>query len=182
MDLPTRYRSSSGATPTGALLILASLLVVGCTGSEEYQTVTTEDADHAEANADTHHHEAPHGGHLIELGDHKYNAEVVLEADPKQLVVYLLGPHAETVVAIASEPLALTPEEGDPIVLEPSPQDEDAEGQASRFVATGGVIDSFADLEDVHGSLKVTIEGTEFVGELSHDHAHGGGAHAHEGE
>ena len=95
-----------------------------------------------------------------------------MQADPKQLVVYLWDAHAENAVAIAAEPLQFSPEEGDAITLEPSPQEGDAEGQTSRFVATGGVIESFADLEDLHGSITVTIKETEYTGELSHDHGH----------
>lgn len=152
------------------LLSSFGLLLAGCVGGENYETVTSEDADRAEAHADHHHHhhEAPHGGHLIELGDHQYNAEVLLEGEPKQLVVYVLDAHAENSVAIESASITFTPEEGEPIVLEAQPQEDDAEGKASKFVAST----SLSDLEDLHGSVQVTIEGTEYAGKLSHDHDH----------
>jgi hypothetical protein len=154
------------------LLPALCVLMAGCVGGQEYDTVTSEDADRAEAHADHdhhHHHEAPHGGHLIELGDHKYNAEVLLEGDPKQLVVYVFDAHAENAVAIDSPSITFALEEGEPIVLAAQPQEGDAEGKASKFAAAET---SLTDLEALHGSVKVTIEGTEYVGELSHDHDH----------
>lgn len=157
-------------SPT-ALFSSLCLLLVGCAGGEDYETVTSEDADRAEAHADHdphHHHEAPHGGHLIELGDHKYNAEVLLEGEPKQLVVYVLDAHAENAVAIESASITFTPEEGEPITLEAQPQEGDADGKASKFVAADTTL---TDLEGVHGSVQVTIEETEYTGKLSHDHA-----------
>jgi len=165
-------------------LVCSALLLAGCAGNESYQTVTTEDAEHAEAHADHdhgHHHEAPHGGHLIELGDHKYNAEVLLEGEPKQLVVYVLDAHAENPVAIESEAIVFAVEEGEPITLKPQPQEGDSEGKSSKFVAGGETVDAFGDIEDVHGSIQVTIEGTEYTGELSHDHDHDHGDHDHGG-
>lgn len=155
-----------------ALCSSLCLVLAGCAGGEDFETVTSEDADRAEAHADHdhdhHHHEAPHGGHLIELGDHKYNAEVLLEGEPKQLVVYVLDAHAENAVAIESTSITFTPDEGEPIVLEAQPQEGDAEGKASKFVAGT----SLTDLEELHGSVQVTIEGTEYAGEVSHDHDH----------
>lgn len=162
------------------LLSSCCLLIAGCAGGENYETVTSEDADRAEAHADHdhhHHHEAPHGGHLIELGDHKYNAEVLLEGEPKQLVVYVLDAHAENAVAIESESITFTPEEGEPIALVAQPQEGDADGKASKFVA---VDTTLTNLEDVHGSVQVTIEGNEYTGNLSHDHDHAEEAGEHD--
>jgi hypothetical protein len=160
-----------------ALAGVSLLLLASCSGSDDFTTVTSEDADRAEAHVDEHVHHAPHGGHLIELGDHKYNAEVVLESEPKQLVVYLLDAHAENPVAIESEPLTLEVAEGEPIVLEPQPQETDGEGTSSRFVAGGASVESISDVEALTGSLKVTIKDTEYTGALSHDHD----AHDHDG-
>jgi hypothetical protein len=164
----------------GVLLSSCSLFIAGCAGGENYETVTSEDADRAEAHADHdhhHHHEAPHGGHLIELGDHKYNAEVLLEGEPKQLVVYVLDAHAENPVAIEGESITFTPEEGEPITLVAHPQEGDAEGKASKFVAADTTL---TDLEEVHGSVQATIDGTDYAGELSHDHDHGEHDHGEE--
>lgn len=166
----------------GLLLGCLCLLIAGCAGGEDYETVTSEDADRAEAHADHdhHHHEAPHGGHLIELGDHQYNAEILLEGEPKQLVVYVLDAHAENPVAIGSESITFAPEEGEPITLAAQPQEGDAEGKASKFVAADATL---TDLEEVHGRVQVSIDGTDYAGELSHDHDHGEHEHGdHAGE
>lgn len=141
-------------------------LLAGCGSGESYETVTSEDADRAEAHADEHdhHHEAPHGGHLIELGEHQYNAEVLLEGG--QLVVYLLDAHAENPVAIDAESIAFLVEEGESITLQAEAQDGDADGTSSRFAAAV----EFDDLEEIHGSVQATIKETEYTGALSHDH------------
>lgn len=160
------------------LLSSLGLVIAGCAGGEDYETVTSEDADRAEAHADHddhHDHEAPHGGHLIELGDHQYIAEILLEGEPKQLVVYVLDAHAVNPVAIESASITFTPEEGEPITLEAQPQEGDTDGKASKFVATDTTL---TDLEEVHGSVQVTIEQTEYAGELSHDHDHADHDHA----
>lgn len=177
------YSRSPLITRSRVLLSALCLLAAGCVGGEDYETVTTEDAERAEAHADHdhhHHHEAPHGGHLIELGDHKFNAEVLLEGEANQLVVYVLDAHAENPVAIESPSITFALDEGEPIVLEAQPQEGDAEGKASKFVAAST---SLTDLESAHGSVKVAIEGTEYVGKLEHDHDHDHDhSHSEEGE
>lgn len=162
--------------------LLFTALLIGCAGGDDYETVTSEDADRAEAHVDEHHHshEAPHGGHLIELGDHKYNAEVVLEAEPKQLVVFILDAHAENAVAIDAQTLSLSLDGAETISLEAQPQEGDANGQSSRFVAAGDAVEGIGDLDDLHGSITVPIRGTEYTGSLSHDHDHPGEEHNHD--
>ena len=50
-----------------------------------------------------HHdvHIAPHGGTLVELGDHEFNLEFVHEEDTGSLGIYVLGPHAEKYLRIS---------------------------------------------------------------------------------
>lgn len=55
--------------------------------------------DHA-AHA-THVHVSPHGGLLVELGEHAYNAELVRDTDAGKLTVYILDGHAENFVRLA---------------------------------------------------------------------------------
>lgn len=163
-----------------ALCAAGLFSVVGCGSGGGYQDVTDEDVRHAEEHVDEHHHhhhEAPHGGHLIELGEHQYNAEVVLD-DSGQLVVYVLDAHAENAVAIAQEQIEFAVEGGSPIVLTAEAQEGDPEGKSSRFVAAGDAV-NVDDAEELHGSLTVEIDGNSFTGELAHDHE--GHDHDHEG-
>jgi len=55
-----------------------------------------------------HSHAAPHGGLLIELGDHEANVELLLDAEAGTLTLYALGPHAEEPVRLAAEGIDLT--------------------------------------------------------------------------
>ncbi|WP_138223104.1 hypothetical protein [Nibricoccus aquaticus] len=54
-----------------------------------------------------HHHTAPHGGTLVELGDHQYNLELVRDAGAGTLTVYLLDGHAENFVRVPMPVIAL---------------------------------------------------------------------------
>lgn len=55
----------------------------------------------ANAKESPHHaHTAPHGGALVELGDHQYNLELVRDAAAGTLTVYVLDGHAENFVRV----------------------------------------------------------------------------------
>ena len=172
------------APTTLALLGLGCFLVLpGCGDGGGYAPVTSEEVDQAEAHVHEeheHHHEAPHGGHLIELGDHLFNAEVVLDADADKLMVYVLDAHAENAQAVDQEQIVFAVEGGDAITLAADPQEGDAEGQASRFTASGDQVAAIEDIEDLHGSVTVEINGESYTGELEHDHDHGHDDHGHD--
>ncbi len=75
------------------LLGLVSVLVVlsGCKKQDHVH------ADHAH-NHGGHVHTAPHGGVLVELGEHAFNLEFVVQPDAGRLLVYLLSGHADQFV------------------------------------------------------------------------------------
>ena len=47
-----------------------------------------------------HPHTAPHGGTLIELGEHAYNVEFVRDSATGKIIAYILDGHAENFVRI----------------------------------------------------------------------------------
>lgn len=59
-------------------------------------------AHKAESHGDDHAHTAPHGGALIELGDHVGHLEAVLDAQTGTLDLYVLDGHAENYVRLAA--------------------------------------------------------------------------------
>jgi hypothetical protein len=63
--------------------------------------------EHAAAGGG-HVHTAPHGGKLVELGEHAFNLEFVREPATGTLTVYLLDGHAENFVRIAAPAINLT--------------------------------------------------------------------------
>lgn len=174
------YSSSLYRSLLPGLCCSCLFCLVGCGRSGDYQQVTPEDAARAEAyehdHGHDHAHTAPHGGHLIELGDHEYNAEVVFEPEGRKLIVYLLDAHAENPAPVALETIEFAIEGGDPITLSAEPLEGEAEGRSSRFSASGDSI-SIDDIEELHGSLTIEINGKTYTGELKHDHDHG---HDHE--
>lgn len=65
--------------------------------------------DHAlPAAAPGHVHVAPHGGTLIQLGEHTYNLELVRDGEAGTLTVYVLDGHAENFVRIAAPAIELS--------------------------------------------------------------------------
>ncbi len=159
-----------------ALLSLVGFsFMSGCGEGGGYAPVTDKAVEQAEAHVHEeheHHHAAPHGGHLIELGDHLYNAEVVFEEADQRLVVYVLDAHAENAVAIPQEQIEFAVEGGETITLTAEPQDGDAEGQASQFAGTGEMVAAIKDIEQLHGSVSLEINGENYSGALEHDHDH----------
>ena len=67
-------------------------------------------SDHAEGagTAPTHQHAAPHGGILIEVGDHQFNVELVHDAASGTLTLYTLDAHAENFVRTAMSTIELS--------------------------------------------------------------------------
>lgn len=77
---------------------LVSVVVVGC-GRH----------DHAvEKKGGGHAHTAPHGGVLIEVGEHAYNLELLRDSAAGKLTVWVLDGHAENFVRLKSPSLEAT--------------------------------------------------------------------------
>ena len=67
-----------------------------------------EHAGHDHSAHTQHAHAAPHGGTLIELGEHAFNVELVRDAATGKLTAYLLGGHAENFVRISAPAFEIT--------------------------------------------------------------------------
>lgn len=78
----------------GAALVLAP----GCGRQHEHPTSA---ASHAAGEAAHHHHVAPHGGTLVEVGEHQFNLEFLFDAERGVLQAWLLDAHAENFVRAA---------------------------------------------------------------------------------
>lgn len=168
------------------VLALGLTLLCGCGGKEEYREFSDADNVTNTAGHDHHHHHhdlGPNGGHLVELGDEQYHAEVLFDASDRSLTVYLLGPDAETAAPVAVEEITFTLDGGDApqtITLTASPVETDGENLASRFASEAGAVpETVRDAEDLHGSITAVIEGTSLTGAISHDH-HGHDHHEHD--
>lgn len=153
-------------------LCLAFPWLSGCGGSPQVRTFTSQDdVEHADDHAHDH---GPHGGHVVELGGEDYHAEVVFDAATRQLTVYLLGSDVKTPLAIEAENLSIrlkVGEETQELVLAAAPQEGEGDGKASRFTQKEGSLpESIKDAEDLHGEVVVSFGGTQYRGEITHDH------------
>src|SRR5687768_4888823 len=63
--------------------------------------------EHADEKHGKHAHVAPHGGILVELGDHAYNLELVRHNEAGKLSAYVLDGHAEKFVRINTPTIEL---------------------------------------------------------------------------
>lgn len=57
-------------------------------------------SEHSHAHDHPHTHAAPHGGTLVELGDHQFNLEWVRDAEAGTLTAYVLDAHADNFVRV----------------------------------------------------------------------------------
>jgi hypothetical protein len=64
-------------------------------------------SDHASDKPGEHAHKAPHGGTLVELGEHAYNLELVRDNATGKLTAYVLDGHAENFVRIKAPSIEL---------------------------------------------------------------------------
>ncbi len=139
-----------------------------------------------------HAEEGPHHGHLVELGNHEFHAEVVFDAKDKKLTVYTFGHELDQPLPIESKEVTLNlkvdkkqagPGHREYLLLQfklpAAPQAGDGDGKASRFELAGNaeVADHIHDEEDLLGAVSVTINGKPYSGQIEHGHEHG---HSHD--
>lgn len=89
-------------------VVLLSVVCVACGAGEPAPPTPPTPPTTQTAPADSHAHEAPHGGALVELGEHFGFLEFVLDAGAGTLTAYVLDGGAEQAVRIAQPTLAVT--------------------------------------------------------------------------
>lgn len=145
----------------------------GATGTKDAQEGHKEGDGHIHAG-EAHAEEGPHHGHLIELGEEEYHAELTHDGK-KTVTIYLLDKEAKAAVAIPDKEIALNlVVDGKPLQakLAADPQEGDPEGKASRFTITDETVVEAHDAPKTTGRLKVAIGGKEYSGTVEHK-AHG---------
>lgn len=80
-----------------ALAGAMAVIVAGCGGDPEGE----------DKHGHGHAHAAPHGGTLIELGNHQGNVEFVRDEAASKLTAYLLDAHAENFVRVPLDAFTL---------------------------------------------------------------------------
>jgi hypothetical protein len=166
------------------LSVMVLAFFAGCPGEQ------TQTYNEAEQNVDDgghdhgHDHDAegPHGGHVIVLGDEVAHLEVTM-GDDRTITVYVLGGDMVTPlpVAVADVIFELEDENDEETELELTamPADGEEDGTSSVFVVKAEAVpEAISDIEKLHGHVHITIDGTDYEGELEHEH----GEHDHDDE
>ena len=117
--------------------------------------------DHAHGG---HVHKAPHGGALVELGEHAYNLELVRDNAAGKLTVYVLDGHAEKFVRIKAPSIDLVAMPGGkftPVSLKAIANSATGEtvGDTSQFEAQADWLKTAGEFA---GIVTVEIQGRKF--------------------
>ena len=148
-----------------------------------------EHGDHKHEGEVGHKHDhsstGPNGGHLIELGEEDYHAELVHDEKQPSVSLYLLDAEARSPVTTSSEEVTLNlVADGAPkqFKLTAAPLEGEAEGKTSRFQSDDESLWRLvSDESKLSGRFNVSIGGKQFVGKFEHA-AHGehAGEHDHD--
>ncbi|QDU98687.1 hypothetical protein [Lignipirellula cremea] len=162
-----------------ALLAVAVISLSGC--SDPKTGSLPKDPPPLAGGAHEHPSEGPHEGHLIELGNEEYHAELLHDDKTHTVTIYILDSTAKKETPIGVDAVILN------LVVDGSPQQFSmeavgaAEGLASQFqLVNESVLEALEHGEETKGRLNVTIDGKPYVGKIDH-HAHDEHDHAHEG-
>jgi hypothetical protein len=180
---------------TAALILSISL--VGC-DSESSETATNkiggtppalnaDEDDHSGHDHSAHAHptEGPHGGHLIELGNEEYHAELLHDEDTHTVTIHLLDSAGTQPVAVPLSEITLQLFRDGQFVkhaLSAVRGPEDTANAWSQFaIADAELCDALCHEEHLRGRLQVTINEKPYTGTIEHS-SHDGHAHGdHEG-
>ncbi len=131
------------------------------------------------SQASTHSHEhgalGPNKGDLLEIGRGEFHAELVVDEESQQIVVYLLDSTLKSYISIDAAFLTVNFKVGNKPVqvkLLPVPQDADAKSLSSRFSLISPEL--FTALHDSKSDAKLSLRigKKSFVSKLAHDHNH----------
>lgn len=117
------------------------------------------------ASGSGHVHRAPHGGTLVEVGQHAYNLELVRDATAGRLTAYVLDGHAENFIRIAMpafDLVAFTGGERKTLTLRAVANTATGEtvGDTSQFEAQADWLKNVAEFPGTVTTLE--IRGTKF--------------------
>jgi hypothetical protein len=158
----------------GVAALSAALALSGCGGQgSEYHAVEKGVAVKAPPPHD--HEHGPHGGHLVELGEEEYHAEVVFDPKAAKLTIYILDSTAKKAAPIDSKDVSLKlaiDGKSEAFKLTAAPDSGDPQGKASRFELAGDadIKAHIKDEEDLKGTVSATIGNKSFSGDIKHEH------------
>lgn len=138
--------------------------------------------DHGNEDAHAHPTEGPHGGHLIELGNEEYHAELLHDEATHKVTIHLLDSTGQQSVTQPLPEITMQLFQDGKFVsytLKAVPEPRTSNGAASEYeLVDAELCDTLCHVEAVQGRLHVTIAGKPYTGTIEHDsHDHEGHAH-----
>ena len=127
---------------------------------------------------DPHEHEhahGPHGGHLIELGNEEYHAEMVHDEETHKVEFHILDSAGKKSVLIAAKEVVVNYiVDGKPqqTSIPAAPLPGESGGESSRFeIVSEELCKSICDNPKANAKLEVSIDGKQYNGAIeSHEH------------
>ena len=158
-------------------LVVSVGLITGC-GEKKTTKASKEGTKTAKNHEHEHEHEGPHGGHVIDLGNGAYHAELTHDDATKSVAIYLLDANLKKPVPTTEKEITINlTVDGKPqqYTLPAAPQADDPEGQASRFELKDEKLVDAWDAPKSTGRISVNIGGKPYTGDIDaheHDHDH----------
>lgn len=137
-------------------IALPMLLVVAACSDEKPQEKA------AKSGAAAHAHEGPHGGHLLEVGDHVAHLEVMHDEAAGKMTIYVLGSDAKSALTDAKAPQVKLSTDSGPKVLSTTA----VSGAAGAFAVTDPALKAHGP----EGRISIEIGGKTYNPALEHDH------------
>lgn len=141
-------------TSLACIVLSASFLIAGC----------SKHSDEKEAGHAHHAHKAPHGGTLVEIGEHAYAVELLRDRSAGKLTAWILDAHAENFIRLKIPALQLVAMPGGkytPLSLQAvaNPATGETVGDTSQFEVQA---DWLKTADEFAGIFTLEINGTKF--------------------
>lgn len=135
-------------------LAAAALCVLAACGKKD------DHAGHDHSAHAKHAHTAPHGGNLVEIGDHAYNVELLRDAATGKLTAWILDGHAENFVRIKAPSIELVAtvagaKQTLTLAAVANPATNEKVGDTSQFEATADWLKTTATFDAVIPTLVI---------------------------
>ena len=134
------------------------------------------------AHQDSKFNKGPNGGHIVELGEEEFHAEVAMDKDRK-LTVYLLDEAVKAAKPVENGTLQIvTKIDAKDVTLDlvAAPLEGEADGKCSRFeLAADKVPGAVMDIEGLTGDLTLKFGDKTLKTSLTEEHDHDHEGHAH---
>ena len=137
-------------------IALPMLLVVASCSDEKHEEKP------GKSGAAAHGHEGPHGGHILEVGDHVAHLEVMHDESAGKMTIYVLGPDAKSAFTGAKAPQVKLTTDSGPKVLSTTA----VSGEAGAFAVTDPALKAHGP----EGRISIEIGGKNYNPALEHHH------------